>query len=247
VALYGLATHLTWRLVHVGTGRKFILALGRAWIGRWICQALRLLYYMGIPFAVLWRGALFSEMGIPTTYVEHMGDDVVLGLLSLAGIADIAHLGTWALTAGGALCLLIAIWVWYARTMPSLDYPIPEIPWWRALREALFLQALWAFYRAFASTLTLEPVHIAFVSLALVTLSWLISPRRRHDLFTSRGYAVARDWMFALFTACITLVGNSLYVLILMHALWLWTSDRVLRHFAPVATSPIGQSHPKLP
>ena len=53
-AMHVLAATLSWRM-----------RPGRSWFGRWVVQLLRLLYYVGIPWAVLWRGAVIAQMGIP--------------------------------------------------------------------------------------------------------------------------------------------------------------------------------------
>jgi hypothetical protein len=235
LAIYVLTEHLTWRLVHVGTGRKFVVAFGHSWVGRWLAQLLRLLYYVGIPFAVLWRGELFAQMGIPTTYAGSWDGDAALRLLGLIGVQDVAYLGTGVATAIGTLCLLGVVWTWYVRAVPGTGGGALSVPWWRAFREAFFLQMLWAFYRGVVNALTLDGVRVAFISLALVSASWLLTPRRRHDLFTPRGYLVVQDWLCALFTAFVSLIVRSLWLLIIMHMLWIWVGGQVLARLSQVS------------
>jgi hypothetical protein len=232
VAMYIVATHLTWRLVHVGTGRKIVVAVGSSWLGRWSAQVLRLLYYVGIPFAVLWRGDLVSQMGIPTTYTAGRDGREALSLWGMAEVRDVVYLGTGIAMSIGTLCLLIVIWIWYVRALPDVKGKIRAIPWWRALREAFFLQVFWAFCRSFVTTLTAEGMYVAFISFALVAVSWLLNPQRRHDLFTWRGYLVVQDWICALFTALVSLTIHSLWLLFLMHTLWLWVGGRTLQRFS---------------
>jgi hypothetical protein len=238
LVLYGLATHLAWRLLFLGTGRKLVVAVASSWAGRWLVQGLRLLYYAGIPLAVLLRGPYVSQMGVPTTYVRDWDGDAVLRLLSIAGVRDVRHLWGAIWIGLGGLCLLVAIEIWTLRTVPGLGNALSPSPAWTVVREAVFLQMLWALYRSLASTLVPRPLHAAFLSLALISLAWLLNPRRRHDLFTARGYAVVRDWLLALMTVLAAPRVGSLWLLMLMHALWLWASDRVWTRFSILSQDP---------
>ena len=240
LAIHALATNLVWRLFYAGSGRGLVLRLGGSWIGRSMAQIARLLYYVGVPLAVLWRGD-HAQMGVPSTLSGVRGGDAVLHLLGLSQAQDLIHVGVGLGMGAGALCVLVALWVWYARAVPDAvggcetrfvgAPPLrPTVPWWQALREALFLQPFWAFYRSFGATLTSDAVYVAFLGLALVALSWLLDPLRRNGLRSaSRGYAIARDWAVALFTAFVAMRVHALWVLILMHSAWLWASDQVLR------------------
>jgi len=236
MVVYVVATHLTWRLGCGGTGHRIVVSVGRSWLGRWFAQILRLFYYAGAPFAVLWRGELVREMGIPTTYAGNRDGDAILHVLGLAEAQDVMHLGTGLAIGIGALCLLVVVWVWYVRTAfafqrPCPDWSSPAVAWWETLREAVFFQAFWALYRGVVTMWTTDRLHAAFVSLALITVSWVLSPQRRHQLRDeSRAYLVVQDWMFALFTAFASLTVQSLWLLVLLHALWMWVSGRILDH-----------------
>ena len=247
LAIYVLSAQLDWRLRRAATGsgaagREAVSVLERSWFGRWTGQTLRLFYYVGIPLVVLWRGALVREMGIPTTFVGfapvgNWGGAAVLSLLGLAEARDVYHLLRGLAVGGGSLCVLVVLWGWYARTILSAaetgpSDPLPAIPWWEALRGALFLQLLWALYRGFAMVLIANRVYAAFASLALVSIPWVLDPRRWHDLFTPQGYLVVQDWLFALLTVLVSLTTHALWVLILLHALWRWVGGRVLAHLS---------------
>jgi hypothetical protein len=247
LAIYVLSAQLDWRLrpVAASPGRArqgAVSALGRSWFGRWTGQILRLFYYVGIPLVVLWRGALVREMGIPTTYVElapagNWDGTAILSLLGMAEAGDALRFVRGLAVGGGTLCALVVLWVWYARTIlcttePGPSDPLPAVPWWEALRGALFLQLLWALYRGFAMVLIANRVYAAFASLALVSISWMLDPRRWRDLFTPRGYLVVQDWLFALLTVFVSLTTQALWFLILVHALWRWVSGRVLAHLS---------------
>jgi hypothetical protein len=247
LAIYVLSAQLDWRWRQAGArpggaGWGAVYALGRSWFGRWTSQTLRLFYHVGIPLVVLWRGALVREMGIPTTFVGFapMGKwdgAAILSMLGMEEARDVYRLMRGLAAGGGTLGVLIVLWVWYARTIlstaePGPSVPLPAVPWWEALRGALFLQLLWALYRGFATVLIANPVHAAFASLALVSIPWMLDPRRWHDLFTSRGYLVVQDWLFALLTVFVSLTTQALWFLILVHALWRWVSGRVLAHLS---------------
>jgi hypothetical protein len=240
IILYVVASNLAWRLGRPGSEGKFIVRVGRSWIGRGLGQGLRLLYYAGIPAAVLWRGALVREMGIRTTYVGTWDGAAVLQLLGVVTAQDMADLARGLAVIAGAAVVLILLWTWYSREIsarqdPHAAFPIQEVPWWLVLREALFAQLLWALYRGCVVQWTSRGIYVAFVSLALITLPWLLNPQRRQGLYTTdRAHVVVRDWMCALFTAFASLIIPSLWVLVLGHVLWIWTSGRTLAHFAQV-------------
>jgi hypothetical protein len=252
LATYVLSAQLDWRWRRSAAGPSnarpgvarhgAVSALGRSWFGRWASQTLRLFYYVGIPLVVLWRGALVREMGIPTTFVglapvESWDGMVVLSLLGMAETDDVLQFVRGLVVGGGSLCALVVLWVWYARTIlrrvaPGRCEPLLPVPWWEALREALFLQLLWALYRGFATVLIPNRVYAAFASLALVSIPWLLDPRRWHTLFTLRGYLVVQDWLIALLTVFVSLTTPSLWFLILVHTLWRWVGGRVLAHLS---------------
>jgi hypothetical protein len=217
-SIHILGANLSWRL-----------QLDHTWWGRALVQILRLAYFVGIPGAVLWRGALVSQMGIPTTYAGGTDIPFSLHLLGLTKPEDMLTIGSGLVWGSGALVLAIATWIWYARAVPAARLPMP---WWAVLREALLMQLHWAFYRSFAGLLLADPVRAAFAGLSLIALCWTLDPRRRHELFTPRGYLVAQDWMCALFTVIISLQVNALWLTIALHALWLWVGGRVLARFS---------------
>jgi hypothetical protein len=194
---------------------------------------------VGVPLIVLWRGVLYRDlyrkMGIATTYVGpwYLG----LLLLGLGESEQILALGLGTAIGGALLGCLFLVWVGYARVVlerlgPGVPAMLSAVPFWVALREALYLQLLWALYRGVADLLTGDPLWAAFISLALVTFSWALDPRRRRDLFCVRGYLVVQDWLLALFTAFLSLTVQALWFLILMHTLWLWFSGQMLAHLA---------------
>lgn len=222
-----------------------ILAANVAWLARpsrlirWLTPLLRVLYYLGIPLAVLWRGALISQMGIPTTVASAGGTEQIFHLLGLAPAAELLHtLHGLALGLAGLLGLIV-IWIWYARLSPAGPDERPPAPWWDALREALFLQVHWAFYRGVVLHWVPGRLHAALPALVLIVLPWVLDPRRRRDLLTRRGYRIVQDWVCALLTAFVVQATGSLWLLIVLHTLWLWVGSRTLARFSPPVLQPL--------
>lgn len=277
---YVVAANLAWRLFYsraaasssilaVAPGRD-AAAPGRPavwrWVTRWVEQAIRLLYYVGVPCAVFARqsgstaGALFAEAGIPTTWIVHGGgtqphgggtqpQSVPWQQLVVDEMFQVDDVGAAAAIWVGGACLFVAVWIWYAWVSSTAKWDSitvnasgmqgSSIAWWQALREALFLQTLWAFYRGSIAMHIADSSRwdsaatVAFLVLALVSVSWLLSPLRRQAARDpARGYQVGRDWMLALLTICTAMTIRSLWLLVLMHWMWLWTGDRVLKRAA---------------
>lgn len=138
----------------------------------WLVHPLRLLYAIGFPaIALLWRGVL-SERG--------------LGLKPLSLAALQTQWGTWAGDIGWGVLIAAGFWLiftlgeWQARQTGALRLPRCH-QFGVALREAVYHQVHWAFYR--------EPFVLlwgvalgAWVGLAPVALEALINPARWNDL-----------------------------------------------------------------
>ncbi len=239
VAIYVLSSHLAWRLFVLGAGRRFVVAVGRSWLGEWLEQGMRLLYYVGIPAVAVWRAQAMQLLGVPPTWVSD-GQSAFLHLVGLAGAAGVASIDTALLMWLGGLFLFVAVWVWYVRVGADHCGQVDAMPLWKALREALFCQTLWAFYRGVASTQSENAIYISFTGLALVVLAWGSSPLRRRDVLRSTtAYRVARDGLLLLFTVFATLSISSLALLVTMHGMWLWASDRILRFLAGRYACPV--------
>jgi hypothetical protein len=235
VGIHILSSQLVWRISSTkSVGWGFVAVVRQSWFGRGMAHILRLFYYVGVPLVVLWRGALYREMGIATTYVGNW--DLGLLLTGLGGSEEVLHLGLGAAIGGATLGALLVVWGWYARAvlgrLTSREVAlVSAVPWWVALREALYLQLLWALYRGFAILLTGDLFRASYVSLVLIAVCWAFDPRRRSDLASSRGHLVVQDWLFALFTTFLALTVQSLWFLVVMHTLWIWFSGQVLAHF----------------
>jgi hypothetical protein len=234
-----LVARLAWRMRSAGVGRERLIAVRDSWLGRGAAQVLRLFYHVGVPLLVLWRGALYPDiyraMGIATTYTGRW----YLGSLLLGGGEPgwALYVGVGVAIGSVTLGLLLAVWAWYARMVlepfgPREGAILHAVPFWVALREALYLQLLWALYRGVANLLTDDRLWAAFISLALISLPWILDPRRRRDLLGARGYLVVQAWLFALATAFLSITIQALWFLVAMHTLWIWFSGQALAHFS---------------
>ncbi|MBN1812859.1 MAG: hypothetical protein JXA14_13570 [Anaerolineae bacterium] len=243
VGIHVLSAQLAWRMSLAGAGRGLLAIMWHSWLGRGIARLLRLFYHVGVPLIVLWRGALdrtvVRAMGLATTYVGRWHPGLLL--LGLGEPGHAMHLGIGMAIGGAMLGLLLVVWAWYGRVVleqTGLQEAaiVPALPFWVALREALYLQLLWALYRGVTAMLTGDRLWAAFISLALVALSWTLDPRRRLDLLSARGYVVVQDWLCALFTALLSLTVQVLWFLVVMHTVWMWFGSQALAHLARSGT-----------
>jgi hypothetical protein len=239
--IYALSSQLVWRMRCAGAGQGFLVSLGRSWFGRWMGQVARLVYFVGVPLAVLWRdapsGDVYREMGIPTTYVGGGDANQVLLLLGLGEAEALRQLSAGVAIGGASLVLLLVLWVWYVRAVLARPEFQPSgtlraVPWWNALQEALYAQLLWALYRGAAATWIVDRTMAAFVGLVLAVFPWVLDPGRRRSLFSLRGHLVVQDWLFALLTAFLSLSVRAIWFLVLMHTCWMWLTGRMLAHLS---------------
>jgi hypothetical protein len=217
VSMQIVAANLAWQL-----------RLRRTAAGRVLMQLARALTYVGIPAAVLWRGALVSAVGVPTTYVERGPLELTLQLLGVGEPEGLLAVGRGVAIGVGLLALQIGLWVWYART--ALVAPDAEgaLSWWAALGEAFVFQLYWAYLRGVAALYTEEQVYVALAGFALAVLPWPFDPGRRSELATTRGYRIVQDYLAVLCTAVLVVSADVLWLLIVAHALWLWVGGRVV-------------------
>jgi hypothetical protein len=166
----------------------------RAWPGRSIAyQAVRLLFYIGLPFAALLfgRDALternlgLQPLALPSSGQASANEAVVRNWAEWA--TDVG----WGVAAAAAtFVLMVLAWWAYRRRLASADFrepsPFGRASGWVHLREAAFHEAHWAFYRG-ASLLALR-AHLSggywgiWVGLGFVGLEALLNPAWRHGL-----------------------------------------------------------------
>lgn len=197
----------------------------RAWQRKpgavWAIQSARLIYALGIPtLALLWRGALTAR-GLGLQAAPWRG-----GLVNWEDwMRDLG----WAIFLGAGLWLLVRLSdvMIYRQMGVAADHPRRE--WSTALREAIYHQAHWAFYR--------EPFVLLW-GLSLGTWAGLlpvafeagINPVRWEDLRSpTRGRALVIRAGLAIVGALLFLETQNLWVAILVDAVVGWRLGEAAR------------------
>jgi len=209
LGLYALGVDIAWHYRRPRPGR-----LGRwvemvkGWPYRsWLLEAIRFLYYVGIPYAALLRGIILPR---------------VMGLTDPDWVKGI---GLGATLGGGTFLLMAFICWWYARAIGALPLSAREqqefagsTSRWILLREAVYLQTHWAFYRSAAILLFDSYYASAFLGFLLVILEWSMNPAWRKDLsLPGRSASVLMRWSMAFTTAIIFLLTRNLWLLVPIH------------------------------
>jgi hypothetical protein len=213
IGLYALGADIAWHYRRPRPGR-----IGR-WVGlvkgwpyyHWLLEAIRLLYYIGIPYAVLLRGVALPRL---------------MGLTHLDWVRGIG-LGT--ALGGGTFLILAFTWWWYARAVAALPPSARErqgtslrfagsTNGWSLLREAIYLETHWAFYRS-ATILLLDDYYVGiFLGFLLVTLEWSMNPAWRKDWGLSwRSVDILMGWSMAFATTIVFFFIRNLWVLVPIH------------------------------
>jgi len=213
MGLYVLAVHVAWHYRRPRPGRlgRWVEAI-QGWAHRhWPLGAVRFLYYIGIPYAGLLRGVILPR---------------------LMGLTDpdwVKGIGLGAALGGGAFLLLALICWWYNRAITALPVPTKReglghepINGWGLLREAIYLQTHWAFYRSVVILLLDDHYIGTFLGFLLITLEWAMNPAWREALSQPwRSVTPLIRWGMALSTAIIFLLIRNLWVLVPIH----WASE----------------------
>ena len=212
IGLYALGADIAWHYRRPRPGRlgRWVEAI-KGWSHRhWLLEAVRFLYYVGIPYAALLRGVALPRL---------------MGLTHLDWVKGI---GLGAALGGGAFLLLALIWWWYARAIAALSLSarqrggksLGDDPpkGWILLREVIYLQTHWAFYRS-AAILFLDNQYAGvFLGFLLVTLEWSINPAWRRDLSLPwRSVSILTRWSMAFVVAVIFLFIRNLWLLVPIH------------------------------
>lgn len=202
-----------------------------------IFQLLRLLYYVGIPFAALLWGqdALVTRvfglqpLALPSGEGELYGSAVALNWRDWAG--DIG----WAVLLAALACgVMGAAWLTYRRVGGThAIWPIKgsDSPPSLLLREAVYHEVHWAFYRNMPAV-TLGTYWGAWCGLGLVALEALLNPAWYSDLANP---AMAPERLMrssmAVISTLLFLMTENLWLAILVHWLVSWAVLAVVRAF----------------
>lgn len=216
IALKVLVAHLAWWLRPVSQGLPGqTTAAYQGWC-LWPLAAglVRLAYYLGIPYTALILGVLPAS---------------TMGLVVPGQEADWLW---WLFLGFGALLILILGWVHFLRATDQLSAPLPGpfadqmrtlvSPWgWGVLvREVVYLQAHWGFYRGALIWFLSDAYWGSWLSLALVGLEAWANPATRSAL-NRPGQGQA-----SLLTASLAVITT--VVFILTHNLWLTAALHVV-------------------
>jgi hypothetical protein len=172
-------------------------------------QFLRLLYYVGVPFAALvWRGVLVRRY---------------LGLADgqSGSLLDWVHGVGWAAALGvGAWTLLALGWWSYRRAVAAAGeggtVVAIDAPPWALLFEAIFYEAHWAFYRCVPIVaLGYDAYWGTWLGLALVAVEAVLNPAWRKGFFDPQ--VAPRQLM----RGALAVTSSVLFVMIGAGNLWL--------------------------
>ena len=177
-------------------------------VGRMATEGARFIFYVGLPYAALLTGAFVPrDVGLqgspapdlilewtPEAWARAFGQAAALGGLTLAAIA------------------LLAWQVRRARGYGPLALGIDSAPIAFSIREAIYAEAHWSFYRALPMLLLADAHWTGLAGLALVTVEALLAGRRaRTDTARIRLFDALLAGLSATY---FTLTGGNVWVAI---------------------------------
>jgi hypothetical protein len=178
----------------------------------WLLQAVRFIYYLGIPYLALIRGV--TNPGLMGLWVVDRFEGIALG----------TGLGL------GTLILLIWGWRHYLRAVAEIGHGPQERPflaqvrtlltpwgWGLVLLEILYLEMHWAFYRG-ATIRLLGDYYGVFLSFLLILAEWWLNPEIRRNLgMAHRGGETMTTVATALSITIIYSITSSLWLCMAAH------------------------------
>ncbi len=185
-------------------------------------QALRFIYFVGLPFAaLLWgRDAVVARhLGLKSLILPSEPARALEGSLSTNWSSWINDLG-WAAVVGlGSLALLLLAGLTYHRALRDLTRQDPDVktPGWHTLRETVYEEIHWAFYRN-APIAMLGAYEGTWVGLALVGLEAGLNPMWRDALrIPGRAWSRLSQGALAVVSAVVFLRTQNLWLALLLH------------------------------
>jgi hypothetical protein len=204
-------------------------------------QGLRLVYYVGLPFAALFLGydavvgRFFGmqRLALPTAGALQGSAAIDANWLDWAhdiGWAVALGLGSWALLLAGG-------WV-HRRALAGADRPRPDdrASGWETFREALYHEIHWAFYRS-APIVIFGLYWGSWTGLMLAALEALANPVWRRGLREPEKVAtLLLRAALAVVSSLLFLRAQNLWLAILLH--WGVTSGLRSLYPQPLAVAP---------
>jgi len=237
-----LWTNLAWFFRHPRPGPigEFIAHLTTLRLAPLTLQGLRLLYYVGFPFAALLWGhdvVIGRLIGLQQLNLPVAGDNLA-GVDVAANWLDWAQDLGWAAALGIAACGLLALgWYAYRRALIASGSTDGEgskiaganISGWVLLREAAYHEFHWAFYRS-------VPIFAAgmywgtWIGLLLVVLEAMLNPAWRKRLADPyKAPAQLLRGALAVVSSALFLLTQNLWVAIVLHWGISWALNVVAR------------------
>jgi hypothetical protein len=190
--LAALWANLSWffRQPRSDAAGEFVARLNAWRFSPWLLQLLRLLYYIGVPFAALLWGHDAVVGRLLGLQPLNLNLSIASGKEASASVAanwlDWAHDVGWAAILGIAAWGVLALGWWaYRRAMVAAGEEDvvtgANSSGWVLLREAAYHEAHWAFYRN-APSLVVGTYWGVWTGLALVVLEAALNPGWRKDL-----------------------------------------------------------------
>lgn len=228
--LAALCTNLAWffRQPRPGVIGEFITYLVAWRFSPWLLQLVRLLYYIGVPFAAfLWgRDAVIGRLlGLQPFALSISGGKEARADVA-ANWLDWAHDIGWAVALGiGAWGLLALGWWAYRRFLITAGITAGEGDMvagangsgWVLLREAAYHEAHWAFYRNTPS-LAVGTYWGLWTGLLLVALEAMLNPAWRKDLADpQRAPARLLRGALAVVSGALFLLTQNLWLALTLH------------------------------
>lgn len=242
-----LWANLAWlfRQPRSGTVGEFVARLKTWRFSPWLFQFLRLLYYIGVPFAALLWGhdaVVGRLLGLQPFEVPIPGGQAASSAIA-AHWFDWAYDVGWAAAVGcGAWVLLALGWWAYERAMTAAGEGEPlaraNSSSWVLWREAAYHEVHWAFYRN-APLLAVGTYWGVWLGLALVALeaalnpAWLrglADPQQAPGQLMRGALAVASSVLF--------LLTENLWLALVIHWGMSWGLTALVRAFLPPSQQP---------
>jgi hypothetical protein len=228
--LAALWTNLAWffRQPRPGAMGEFATPLIAWRFSPWLLQLLRLLYYIGVPFAVLLWGhdaVVGRLLGLQQLDLSISGGEAASADIATNWL-DWAHSVGWAVALGiGTWGLLALGWWTYRRALATAgassdvsDMVVgADSSGWVLLREAAYHEVHWAFYRN-APILAVDTYWGIWVGLALVALEATLNPAWRKGLATpQQAPAQLMRGALAVVSGALFLLTRNLWLALALH------------------------------
>ncbi len=211
-------------------------------------QFLRLLYYIGVPFAALLFGhdAVTTRfLGLQPFELPSAGGTDASGIIAQNWLNWARDTG-WTAAAGAAVFvfLLIAWWA-YRRALAAADFREDTVPapvsGWTHLREAVYHEAHWSFYRNAPLIALRSHAQGAYwgiwAGLSVVALEAALNPEWRQGLtIPEQAPSLLVRAALAVLSAILFWKTQNLWLAILLHFVISWGLSSIARATTPGAS-----------